>query len=91
MISVVRVPSLESPFIGVALDAGAGGIVLSHTKTSEQARNLVDLCKPPLEGKRTISLSSVSEIGGKGQVGELPLKMTCIEYLNMVIDKPWLI
>lgn len=53
MIPVIRVPSHEPSFIGVALDAGASGIVLPHTETREQAQNLVNLCRFPPEGKRS--------------------------------------
>jgi 2-keto-3-deoxy-L-rhamnonate aldolase RhmA len=53
MIPVVRVPSHEPSFIGVALDAGAAGIVLPHSETREQAQYLVNNCKFAPQGKRS--------------------------------------
>ncbi|PVG04776.1 Phosphoenolpyruvate/pyruvate domain-containing protein [Serendipita vermifera] len=53
MIPVVRVPSHEPSFIGVALDAGAAGIVLPHSETKEQAQYLVNQCKFAPQGKRS--------------------------------------
>jgi hypothetical protein len=49
-IPVFRVPSHDPSFISTALDAGATGIILPHTKTREHAQLLVNECRfPPYE------------------------------------------
>jgi 2-keto-3-deoxy-L-rhamnonate aldolase RhmA len=41
MFSVVRIPTVEGPYIARALDAGASGIILPHSETPEQVKKLV--------------------------------------------------
>jgi 2-keto-3-deoxy-L-rhamnonate aldolase RhmA len=41
MFTVVRVPTVDGPYISRALDAGASGIILPHTETAEQVKKLI--------------------------------------------------
>ncbi len=51
---LVRVPGYEHYLATRLLDAGAMGIVFPHVDTAEQARKLVDNCKYPPVGHRSL-------------------------------------
>jgi 2-keto-3-deoxy-L-rhamnonate aldolase RhmA len=51
---LVRVPGYEHYLATRLLDAGAMGIVFPHVDTAEQARTLVDNCKYPPMGHRSL-------------------------------------
>jgi 2-keto-3-deoxy-L-rhamnonate aldolase RhmA len=51
---VVRVPGYEHYLATRLLDAGAMGIVFPHVESAEQARQLVDSCKYPPMGHRSL-------------------------------------
>jgi len=51
---IVRVPGYEHYLATRLLDAGAMGIVFPHVDTAEQARQLVDNCKYPPMGHRSL-------------------------------------
>lgn len=50
----VRVPSLDPPLITRVLDGGAVGVIVPHIDTAAQARALVDVCRFPPVGARTL-------------------------------------
>ena len=51
---IVRVPGYEHYLATRLLDAGAMGIVFPHVESAEQARQLVDNCKYPPMGHRSL-------------------------------------
>lgn len=51
---IVRVPSQEPFQTSLALDCGAMGVVVPHIHTADQARAVVESCKFPPLGKRSI-------------------------------------
>jgi 2-keto-3-deoxy-L-rhamnonate aldolase RhmA len=54
LLPFVRVPSLDVPTITRVLDGGAQGIIVPHVDTPEQARVIVDACRFPPVGRRTL-------------------------------------
>jgi 2-keto-3-deoxy-L-rhamnonate aldolase RhmA len=54
LLPFVRVPSLDVPTITRVLDGGAMGIIVPHVDTPEQARVVVDACRFPPVGRRTL-------------------------------------
>ncbi|KAF9031066.1 Phosphoenolpyruvate/pyruvate domain-containing protein [Hymenopellis radicata] len=53
MIPVVRVPSHAHEWVGWALDAGAGGVIIPHTETAEQVRASIAAARFPPHGHRS--------------------------------------
>jgi len=53
MIPVVRVPSHSHEWISWILDAGAGGVIIPHTETSEQVQASVHAARFPPQGHRS--------------------------------------
>jgi 2-keto-3-deoxy-L-rhamnonate aldolase RhmA len=54
LVPFVRVPSLDTSFITRVLDGGALGIIVPHVDTPEQAKAVVDACRFPPVGRRTV-------------------------------------
>jgi 4-hydroxy-2-oxoheptanedioate aldolase len=50
----VRVPSLDFGLITRVLDGGAQGVIAPHVDTPEQAQRVVDACRFPPRGRRTV-------------------------------------
>jgi 4-hydroxy-2-oxoheptanedioate aldolase len=50
----VRVPSLDFGLITRVLDGGARGVIAPHVDTPEQAQQVVDACRFPPRGRRTV-------------------------------------
>ncbi|KAF8998636.1 Phosphoenolpyruvate/pyruvate domain-containing protein [Hymenopellis radicata] len=53
ILPIVRVPSHAHEWVGWALDAGAGGIVIPHTETAEQVRASIAAARFPPQGHRS--------------------------------------
>jgi 2-keto-3-deoxy-L-rhamnonate aldolase RhmA len=51
---IVRVPNAHDPDIGKLLDAGVSGLVISDVSTPEEARKVVDACRFPPIGRRSV-------------------------------------
>ena len=52
--TIVRVPRFDDPDIAKLLDAGASGIIVADVATAEQARRIVEACRFPPTGKRSV-------------------------------------
>jgi 4-hydroxy-2-oxoheptanedioate aldolase len=52
---IVRVPRDDEAFLTAALDAGADGIILPHTESAEEVKELADKVYYPPIGKRSFS------------------------------------
>jgi 2-keto-3-deoxy-L-rhamnonate aldolase RhmA len=59
---IVRVPGPESFHATRILDAGAMGVIIPHVDTPEQARRMVEICKFPPLGKRSVP-GSMPQLG----------------------------
>jgi len=51
---IVRVPNCDDPDIGKLLDAGIAGIVVSDVSNAREAQRLVDACRFPPRGRRSV-------------------------------------
>lgn len=54
LVPFVRVPSLDPSIITRVLDGGAAGIIVPHIDTPEQAQVVVDACRFPPVGRRSL-------------------------------------
>jgi 2-keto-3-deoxy-L-rhamnonate aldolase RhmA len=54
MATIVRVPRYDDPDIAKLLDAGACGIIVADVANAEQARRVVETCRFPPLGKRSV-------------------------------------
>jgi 2-keto-3-deoxy-L-rhamnonate aldolase RhmA len=52
--AIVRVPRFDDPDIARLLDAGASGIVVADIADADQARRVVEACRFPPRGKRSV-------------------------------------
>lgn len=52
--AIVRVPRYDDPDIAKLLDAGVSGIVVADVANAEQARKVVETCRFPPLGKRSV-------------------------------------
>jgi 2-keto-3-deoxy-L-rhamnonate aldolase RhmA len=52
---IVRVPGHDLPYAGRILDNGAMGVVFPHVNTAEQGKKIVDACKFPPLGHRSLT------------------------------------
>lgn len=50
----VRVPALDVAIISRVLDGGALGVIVPHVNTPDEARTIVDACRFPPTGERTL-------------------------------------
>jgi len=60
---VIRVPSLNEIWIKKALDIGPSGVIIPNVQTAEEAKLVVQLCKYPPEGVRSVGTSRASGYG----------------------------
>lgn len=66
---IVRVPGHEHFHAARALDAGAMGVVVPHVDTQEQARQVVENCKFPPLGMRSLT-APVPQLGFEGMAAK---------------------
>lgn len=52
--TIVRVPRFDDPDIARLLDAGASGIVVADVADADQARRVVEACRFPPRGRRSV-------------------------------------
>ena len=62
---VVRVPNGEPPWIGLALDAGASGILVPQVNSAEAARKVAMLARYPPQGRRGLGPSRATGYGSR--------------------------
>ena len=55
LVPLVRVPSHDHHYMTRVIDTGAMGMIVPHVDTREQAQHIVDTCKFPPVGHRSIS------------------------------------
>jgi 4-hydroxy-2-oxoheptanedioate aldolase len=54
IVPLVRVPSQHSDMLTRALDVGASGLIVPHVESPDQAKRIVDACRFPPQGSRSI-------------------------------------
>jgi 2-keto-3-deoxy-L-rhamnonate aldolase RhmA len=73
---LVRVPSHDHQYMTRVIDTGALGVIVPHVNTREQARHIVDTCRFPPVGRRSI-------VGPNPATRYQPMKPTeVVEYLD---------
>ena len=73
---LVRVPSHDHQYMTRVIDTGALGVIVPHVNTREQARHIVDTCRFPPVGHRSI-------VGPNPATGYRPMQPTeVVEYLD---------
>jgi len=65
--SLVRVPSIDVAWIKKTLDMGPAGIIIPQVKTADEVAEVVQLCKYPPEGKRSVGIARAQGYGEKFQ------------------------
>jgi 2-dehydro-3-deoxyglucarate aldolase/4-hydroxy-2-oxoheptanedioate aldolase len=62
---LVRVPSPQEAWVKKCLDMGASGIIFPQVNSAEQARRVVEVCKYPPLGKRSVGIARAHAYGMK--------------------------
>jgi 2-dehydro-3-deoxyglucarate aldolase/4-hydroxy-2-oxoheptanedioate aldolase len=62
---LVRVPSIDEVWIKKALDIGSAGLIIPQVKTAEQVARVVQLCKFPPQGVRSVGIARAHGYGQK--------------------------
>ena len=65
--SLIRVPSLDEMWVKKALDIGSSGVIIPQIKTAEQVARVVQLCKYPPQGTRSVGIARAHGYGQKFQ------------------------
>jgi 2-keto-3-deoxy-L-rhamnonate aldolase RhmA len=60
---LIRVPALDEAWVKKCLDMGASGIIFPQVNSAEQAREIVELCKYPPLGKRSVGIARAHRYG----------------------------
>jgi 4-hydroxy-2-oxoheptanedioate aldolase len=74
---LVRVSANDAGHIGLALDAGADGVVVPMIHTAEQARRAVAACRYPPDGERSFGPAR-SSLVVPGSPAEVNRAITCV-------------
>jgi 2-keto-3-deoxy-L-rhamnonate aldolase RhmA len=76
LVPLVRVPSHDHQYMTRAIDTGALGVIVPHVDTRAQAQHIVDTCRFPPVGRRSI-------IGTNPATRYLPMKpVEVVEHLD---------
>lgn len=85
---IVRVPGHEHHHCARALDNGALGIVVPHVDTPEQARKIVDACRYPPVGHRSIAGNMPGLGFANVPVGEATKRMNEETLVVVMLETP---
>ena len=64
---LIRVPSLDEMWVKKALDIGSSGVIIPQIKTAQQVAQVVQFCKYPPEGTRSVGIARAHSYGQKFQ------------------------
>ncbi len=86
---VIRVPLIDEIWIKKALDIGPAGIIIPQVQTADDAKRVMELCKYPPQGKRTVGIARAQGYGEKFQeyvsnANENTAVILMIEHINAV-------
>jgi 2-keto-3-deoxy-L-rhamnonate aldolase RhmA len=85
---VVRVPAFEHFHASRALDAGAQGIVVPHVDTAEVAARMVDNCKYPPIGHRSVTGALPQLDFRPAPLGEATVAINAATLLILMLETP---
>lgn len=60
---LVRVPAVDEVWIKQALDVGADGVIVPQIRNADQARQVVEWCRYPPEGSRSVGVGRAQGYG----------------------------
>ncbi|MFC1997102.1 HpcH/HpaI aldolase/citrate lyase family protein [Chloroflexota bacterium] len=63
----IRVPSIDENWIKKVLDIGPDGIIIPQVRTAEDVERVVQFCKYPPEGLRSVGIGRAHGYGGRFQ------------------------
>jgi 2,4-dihydroxyhept-2-ene-1,7-dioic acid aldolase len=86
---IIRVPSGDEVWIKKALDIGAQGVIVPHINTPEAAQRVVQLCKYPPQGTRSVGIARAHAYGSQFQeyvyhANERVAVITQVEHIDAV-------
>jgi 2-dehydro-3-deoxyglucarate aldolase/4-hydroxy-2-oxoheptanedioate aldolase len=86
---VIRVPSIDEIWIKKTLDIGPAGLIIPQIQTADDVKKVVELCKYPPQGKRTVGIARAQGYGEKFQeyfsnANENTAVIVMIEHTNAV-------
>jgi len=64
---LIRVPSNDETWIKKALDSGAAGIIVPQVNSVADVKRVVQFCRYPPEGTRSVGIARAQGYGGKFQ------------------------
>jgi len=85
----IRVPLIDEVWIKKALDIGPAGIIVPQVQTADDAKKVVEFCKYPPQGKRTVGIARAQGYGENFQeyvsnANENTAVILMIEHINAV-------
>jgi 2-keto-3-deoxy-L-rhamnonate aldolase RhmA len=62
---VIRVPLIDEVWIKKALDIGPAGLIIPQIQTADDVERVIELCKYPPQGKRSVGIARAQGYGEK--------------------------
>lgn len=62
---LIRIPSIDEVWVKQALDIGADGIIAPQIRSADEAKQLVDWCRYPPEGARSVGVGRAQGYGAR--------------------------
>ncbi len=62
---LIRVPAIDEVWVKQALDIGADGVIVPRIRSAEEARRVVDWCRYPPEGARSVGVGRAQGYGAR--------------------------
>jgi 2-keto-3-deoxy-L-rhamnonate aldolase RhmA len=63
--SLIRIPSIDEVWVKQALDIGADGVIVPRIRGADEARSVVDWCRYPPEGARSVGVGRAHGYGAR--------------------------
>ena len=62
---LIRVPAIDEVWVKQALDIGADGVIVPRIRSADEARRVVDWCRYPPEGARSVGVGRAQGYGAR--------------------------
>lgn len=62
---LIRIPSIDEVWVKQALDIGADGVIVPRIRSAEEAARVVDWCRYPPEGARSVGVGRAQGYGAR--------------------------
>ena len=62
---LIRVPAIDEVWLKQALDIGADGVIVPRIRSADEARRVVDWCRYPPEGARSVGVGRAQGYGAR--------------------------